>query len=418
MRITLETLGCKLNQAETELLARDLATAGHDIVAGGESADVCIVNTCTVTEEADRKSRQLLGTARRRNPRTLVVATGCYAERAAEDVAKTDGVGLVVGNQGKARLAGLLAEIGYTVNGTESTPLARGAAATPGLRTRSLIKIQDGCGSFCGYCVVPLVRETETSLPMAEIIREIRRREADGYREVVLTGTKVGTYRHEGTGLDGLLATILAETSLPRLRLSSLQPQEISYELLEQWRDRRLCPHFHLSLQSGSDTILHRMKRGYRTADYERAVAMIRDRVVDVAITTDVITGFPGETDDEFEESREFCRRMEFARIHVFPYSLRAGTAAASMPGQVSASVKKQRSNSMLALAEKSAVSFRARFTGTTRPVLWEQRTSGSVWNGLTDNYIRVWTKSNEELGNRVVGHRLKDGAGQDAGSA
>ena len=401
MRIVLETLGCKLNQAETELLARELAAAGHEVVAGGESADVCIVNTCTVTGTADRKSRQLLRAARRRNPAALVVATGCYAERAAEVVGNTDGVGLVVGNEGKAGLVRLLAEMGYAAEGTVSVPAAGG-------RTRSLIKIQDGCNSFCAYCVVPLVRETETSLPVAEVIEEIRRREADGYQEVVLTGTKVGTYLHDGTDLAGLLAAILAETNLPRLRLSSLQPPEISDDLLEQWRDQRLCPHFHLSLQSGSDSLLRRMQRGYTTADFERAVARIRERVADVAITTDVITGFPGETDEEFEESRRFCLRMDFARIHVFPYSVRTGTAAASLPGRVSAAVRKRRSDSMLALAEETAASFRARFAGTTRLVLWEQRSADGIWTGLTDNYIRVSTRTNEDLSNRLLDHRLE----------
>ena len=397
MRISLETLGCKLNQAETELLARQLATAGHEVVTGGEPADVVIVNTCTVTGTADRKSRQLLRAARRRNPGALVVATGCYSERAAEDVGKTDGVGLVVGNEAKAGLTGLLAKMGYGAS------FAGGRATAPGLRTRSLVKIQDGCASFCAYCVVPLVREKETSLPVAEVIGDIQRREADGYREVVLTGTKVGTYRYEGTDLGGLLAAILAETNAPRLRLSSLQPPEISDDLLEQWRDRRLCPHLHLSLQSGSDSVLARMNRGYTTGDYQRAVTRIRERVADVAITTDVITGFPGETDDEFEESVEFCRRMGFARIHVFPYSVRTGTMAASMPGRVSAAVRKRRSDTMLALAEEAAAAFRRRFAGTMRPVLWEQRSADGVWTGLTDNYIRVSTRSEEELGNRVA---------------
>lgn len=409
MRVSLETLGCKLNQAETELLARELAAAGHEIVSAGTSgtagtasgtagsAEVCIVNTCTVTGTADRKSRQLLRAARRRNPGALLVATGCYAERAAEDVAKTDGVGLVVGNEGKAGLVRVLAEMGYT------SPDTIGKTGTPGLRTRSLVKIQDGCNSVCAYCVVPLVRQTEMSLPVAEVIEEVRRRESDGYREVVLTGTKVGSYKHDGTNLAGLLGAILAETGLPRLRLSSLQPPEMSDDLLERWRDARLCPHFHLSLQSGSDDVLRRMRRVYTTSDFERAVAWIRERVPDVAITTDVITGFPGETDDEFAESRRFCLRMDFARIHVFPYSVRTGTAAASLPGRVTAKVKKQRSDSMLSLAEESAASFRARFAGTMRPVLWEQPSADGTWTGLTDNYIRVSTRSDEDLSNRIA---------------
>jgi threonylcarbamoyladenosine tRNA methylthiotransferase MtaB len=229
---------------------------------------------------------------------------------------------------------------------------------------------------------------------------------------VVLTGTEIGMYSCNGVNLRGLLERILTETSVSRLRLSSLQPPEISSELIELWRDPRLCPHFHLSLQSGSDTVLGRMKRRYATADYRQTVSLIRDLVPEVAITTDVIVGFPGETEAEFQESLGFCRRMQFARIHVFPYSPRPGTEAAHML-QIADNIKRQRRQQMLALAGESALSFHQRYSGRSLEVLWEQRV-GSTWSGLTGNYIKVYTRNNEDLGNRLLPVKLgeihKDG--------
>jgi threonylcarbamoyladenosine tRNA methylthiotransferase MtaB len=230
---------------------------------------------------------------------------------------------------------------------------------------------------------------------------------ADGVREVVLTGTEIGAYHSHGVNLTGLLKRVLAETGVTRLRLSSLQPQEIATELLELWKDHRLCPHFHLSLQSGSDSVLQRMKRRYTLADYQRAVASIRKAVPDAAMTTDVIAGFPGETEAEFEESYDFCRQTDFARIHVFPYSRRPGTEAAEMPGQVSDGVKRERVQKMLALAGESASSFRQRFLGSTMTVLWEQK-SGGVWSGYTANYIKVYVRSSEDLANQLIPVKLE----------
>ena len=224
---------------------------------------------------------------------------------------------------------------------------------------------------------------------------------------MVLTGTEIGSYNYGGISLRGLLQHILTETEVARLRLSSLQPQEIAPELIRLWRDNRLCRHFHLSLQSGSDGVLSRMKRRYTAGDYQRAVALIRTLVPQAAITTDIIVGFPGETEAEFEQSYELCRQMEFARIHVFSYSLRQGTQAAQMPHQVEAQIKKQRSQRMLTLAKESAQNFRRQFLGKTMPVLWEKRSGDGVWSGLTDNYIRVYAKSDKDLTNRLLPVKL-----------
>jgi threonylcarbamoyladenosine tRNA methylthiotransferase MtaB len=229
---------------------------------------------------------------------------------------------------------------------------------------------------------------------------------AAGFQEVVLTGTEIGTYHCDGTNLEGLLRRILQETNIRRVRLSSIQPPEFSSGLIGLWRDPRLCPHFHLSLQSGSDTVLKRMKRRYTTVDYLQAVTLIRNSVPDVAITTDVIVGFPGETDSEFQKTLAFCRQTQFARIHIFPFSPRPGTEAATMPQQVSSAVKKERSQQMLALAKENANNFKRQFLGRTMEVLWEQQ-SGGVWSGLTGNYIKIYTRNSDDLTNRLLPVKL-----------
>jgi len=403
-RVALDTVGCKLNQAETQLLARQFAGAGYRLVSADDEADVYILNTCTVTHIADRKCRQRLRLAHRRNPDGVVVAIGCYAERARHELAQIEGVDLVLGNSEKPNLLWRLEESGRL----SRLSYSQGGSAIVGIRTRAFIKVHDGCNSSCSYCIVPLVRGRERSIPIDQVIGEVKQRVSDGYKEVVLTGTKIGLYNYDGVNLVGLLQRILAETDVERLRLSSLQPKEVSPELVGLWHNGRLCRHFHLSLQSGSEGVLRRMKRGYSIGSYQRAVALIRDMVPGVAITTDVIVGFPAETEAEFEESCKICRQMGFARIHVFPYSPRNGTQAAGMPERVGDGVKRERSRKMLALAVESAQNFRQRFLGKTMAVLWEKQTGG-VWTGLTDNYIRVYAKSEEDLTNKLLPVRLME---------
>jgi threonylcarbamoyladenosine tRNA methylthiotransferase MtaB len=348
-KVALDTLGCKLNQAETELLARELVKVGYELVTDISKADIYILNTCTVTHTADRKARHRLRQAYRRNPAALVVATGCYARRAPQELNRIEGVNLVTGNNEKQHLLHLITEAYYREH-PSLTDEETGVPTPPELRTRTFVKVQNGCNTPCSYCIVPLVRGIETSLPASEIINEVGDRVAEGYQEVV---------------------------------------------------------HFHLSLQSGSDSVLARMKRRYDTEEYEQAVSLIRRSVPDAAVTTDIIVGFPGETDNDFEESYRFCQRMEFARIHVFPFSARSGTKAAQIPGQIDSRTKKERSDSMLALAEESARNFRQRFSGRTMTVLWEQRTGDYLWSGVTGNYIRVFTESKEDLNNRLIPVKL-----------
>jgi threonylcarbamoyladenosine tRNA methylthiotransferase MtaB len=398
-RIALDTVGCKLNQAESQSLARQLANAGYRLVAPDDGADVYVLNTCTVTHVADGKCRRLLAQARRRNPTALVVAIGCYAQRARRELSNIKGVDLVLDNHQKMDLLLWLKGYGHPVH--SGTVLNQA-----GSRTRALVKIQDGCNNFCAYCIVPLVRGREKSVPLGRVVEEVKDRLAEGYKEVVLTGTEIGAYNDSGVGLSGLLRRILDETGVARLRLSSLQPREIAPGLIELWRDERLCRHSHLSLQSGSDSVLRRMGRHYGTVEYQRAVELIRGAVPGVAITTDVIVGFPGETDEEFNESYNFCKQMQFARIHVFSYSPRPGTSAADMPQQVEDRLKRERSRRMLALGRACLHSFRQGFLGKTLMVLWEKE-SGGVWSGLTDNYIRVYAKSDKDLTNKLLPVRL-----------
>ena len=397
--IALDSLGCKLNQAEMEILSRQLSGSGYQLVSPSRAADIYILNTCTVSHVADRKTRHKLRGYHRLNPNARVVAVGCYAERAPDELKKLEGVDLVIGNDDKVKIPRILENSGYLQKGIGAT---YSHLYEDSRRTRAFLKVQEGCRNFCAYCIVPHVRRRPASVSPDSILKDIRQRVAEGFKEIVITGTEIGQYLSDGIGLPGLIECILAETGVVRLRLSSLQPSEVTSGLVQLWRDPRLCPHFHLSLQSGSDSVLERMNRRYRTGDYRQTVALIREVVPGVAVTTDVIVGFPGESDDEFRETLDFCREMRFARIHVFPYSSRPCTSAAGMPGAVSATIKKERSQRMLALAKESSLSFIARFIGRTAEVLFEQE-SGGLWSGLTGNYIRVYLKSGSDLTNQIL---------------
>ncbi len=409
----IETHGCKLNQADSTGLAADFLRHGFRVVGPGEGADVYVVNTCTVTHVADRKARQALRSARRLNPRATVVATGCYAERDSAALDALAEVDIVIGNRGKLDLV----ERVVAWRRDRAVPCSEGTdegTASPGaLRTRVMVKIQEGCDQVCAYCIVPRVRGRERSIPPGDIIARIEEHAAAGYREAVLTGTQLGSYGFDLDGIDlqGLIARVLAETSISRLRVSSLQPQEIGPGLLELWADPRLCPHFHLPLQSGSDAVLARMRRRYTGQRYLDAVDGIKASVPGASITADVIVGFPGETDDDFEVTYALCEQAEFAGMHAFPYSVRPGTSAAHFDDKVGPAVKSARMERLLELAGKQSAAFRSAMLGSTRPVLWEERSGGDgarVWHGLTDNYIRVAAPSSASLHNRITPVRLE----------
>jgi len=397
MKVAIHTLGCKLNQAESELLARQFAEAGYTIVSG-DGADIHVLNTCTVTHIADRKSRHVVRLWRKRNPQALVVATGCYAERAPRELAQV-GAGLVIGNEEKIRLLDFIKAEPATAARCSAGQLVKDGVS----RVRSFIKIQDGCNDSCAYCIVPQVRGSEHRLTVADMVNQVKARVSAGYKEVVLTGTKIGSYKYNGADLKHLIEQILANTNVERLHPSSLQPQDISTDLLSLWQDPRLCRHFHLALQSGSDSVLKRMGRHYSVDDYRQAVSLIRKTMPDVAITTDIMVGFPGESIEEFEQSYRFCKEIDFADIHVFSYSSRPGTLAARMPEQVGDKLKKERSLRMLQLAQESAGRFCERFLGRDMSVLWEKEVApgSGIYSGLSHNYIRVFTESSEAVANQ-----------------
>jgi threonylcarbamoyladenosine tRNA methylthiotransferase MtaB len=318
-------------------------------------------------------------------------------ERAAVEVGGIEGVGLIVGNRDKERLAEI---VQAKTNGHESCRSGDILKSSP-FRTRAMVKIQEGCGQPCSFCVVPRVRGREWSRFQEDVIAEVKARVAEGYKEVILTGTRIGRYDHDG-GLQGLVERILRESEVQRLRLSSLEPCDLTPELLNLWKDSRLCPHIHLPLQSGSDSVLQRMGRAYATADYERAAALAREAIPNLSLTSDIMVGFPGEGEEEFAESYRFCERMGFAAMHIFPYSARPGTKAARMADKVRDSEKKRRCQLMLDLARRGSQSFRERFVGQSMNVLWEGNKDG-IWLGLTDNYMRVFLLSHELLSNSIV---------------
>jgi threonylcarbamoyladenosine tRNA methylthiotransferase MtaB len=407
--VSIRTLGCKLNQAESEGLTRELADKGFTIISGNK-ADAFVINSCSVTHAADGKSRHLVRMLRALNPGAMIAVTGCYAERAAQELIVC-GADMVCGNSEKKLLAGRLAAKQPQKQFNHTNKQAG--------RVRSFIKVQDGCNKFCSYCIVPFVRPILFSANAGTIVSEIESRTGDGCKEVVLTGTEIGSYCSNGLKLIDLIKLILRDTSVSRLHLSSLQPQDITGDLLGLWQDRRLCRHFHIALQSGSDGVLKRMGRRYTTDIFRKAVEKVRAMVPDASVTTDIIVGFPGESDEEFEGSYEFCRRLKFTALHIFPYSARPGTAAAQMPGKVSENVKKQRGSIMLELAAGSADEFARRFIGQTREVLWEKeaRRSSGMFSGLTDNYIRTYVRSSRDIANTICKVRLTGLAGDSSPS-
>ena len=428
--VAIHTLGCKLNQADSDALARRFVSAGYRMADSEAGADVVLLNTCTVTATADAKARQILRSSHRTNPNALIVATGCYAQRAAEELTRVEGVALVLGNTQKEELVARVSEaLGLEEKGlpdVESEPgrpveaeiaVATTAASqvvprSGALRRRAMVKIQEGCNQVCAYCIVPKVRGRESSIPPDDLVQQIQYRVSEGCQEVVLTGTQLGSYGFDlpGASLLALLRRILAETTVPRLRVSSLQPQEIQPGLLELWQDRRMCPHFHLPLQSGSDRILGVMRRRYTVAHFAHTTELIRRTIPDAGITADLIVGFPGEGVAEFQESRAIVQSMEFSDMHIFPFSARPRTSANYLRNNVPAAVKKQRTAEMLSLAKEGFQRFRQRQLGQTRPVLWEsvRQVAGTpARSGLTDNYIRVYTNSQEDLYNQIIPAQL-----------
>ncbi len=406
MHIYLDNIGCRLNWSEIEMLARQFAAAGHAIVASPSGADAIVVNTCAVTAQAERKTRHRLRSLHRESPAADVAVVGCYPTLRPGTSPDLPGVTWVIPNTAKARAVEL-------VTGEPVPPPLwhRPAEELEMLRTRAFVKVQDGCDNRCTYCVVSSLRGPSRSRPLGDIVTEVQAlvEQAD-CQEVVVTGASLGAYGRD-LGLDGglraLVETLLARTDVARLRLSSVEPWDVDETFFELWDDPRLCRQIHLPLQAGCNATLRRMGRPIRRDDFTRLVRAARACAPHMAVTTDVLVGFPGEDEDAFLESYAFVEQMAFARLHVFPYSPRPGTAAPRLPDQVSREVRDERARCMRVLGSEQRQRFRRRFLGQELDVLWEKQRRDGSWTGWTDNYIRVVARADDDLCNRITRVRL-----------
>ena len=415
LRVRLETLGCRLNISEIGHIGRQFVAGGHQVVGPDEPADVCILNTCAVTHTAARKSRQLMRHLKQVHPGATMVVTGCYAELEREQVAAL-GADIVVGNQEKDHLFRLVAQQFGTRQIQDQTHVVQEPdyqRLYPGARTRAFVKVQDGCDNRCTYCVVTIARGPARSRVADEIVAEVQHLETIGYREVVLTGVHLGSYGHDigdRHGIFHLTRRLFDETDIPRLRLSSLEPWDLAIDFFSHWENSRLGRHLHLPLQSGCDATLRRMARRTTTKHFAQLVSTARAAIPDLSVTTDLMVGFPGETEDEFIESLDFVEAMAFARTHIFRYSARPKTPAASMPDQVPPEVAAERSQRAHQLGARMQRSFHHRFLGRTMDVLWETgepKGANLLWRGLTDNYLRVSAPEGPHLRNTITPVRL-----------
>lgn len=413
----LHNLGCKVNAYETEKMAALLADSGYSIVPFTEEADLYVINTCSVTAIADKKSRQMIHRARRRNPAALVVACGCYVQQ--QNISpEALGCDIIIGNDEKSRLIEITeaylrdhgsSVIRHEINSAKEIYEDWDCSQdyrTPESRTRAFIKIQDGCDRFCSYCLIPYVRGRTRSRDAASVLNEIDNVIKKGCMEVVLTGIHLSSYNDGDNTLIDLCEEIDRKTSIRRLRLSSLEPTIVTGDFAARLSKLDcICPHFHLSLQSGSDTVIRRMNRSYTTADFARGVEFLRTYFKDPAITTDVIAGFPGESEEEFLRGKVFLTQIRFAQMHVFPYSVREGTKAASMPGQLPNSIKQSRANELIALSEQMTENYHLLWRGRSAEVLFEEDElvgGKHLWRGFTREYIRVYRASDENLANTI----------------
>jgi threonylcarbamoyladenosine tRNA methylthiotransferase MtaB len=415
MKVYLDAIGCRLNQAEIESMAGQFRAAGHEVVACAEEAELAVVNTCAVTAAGVSDSKAKIRRIARAGARQIV-ATGCWSTLEPEAASSLPGVQRVVPNAGKDQLVSEI--LGAANQDFALRPIIRLPVAGPRRRTRAFIKVQDGCDNRCTFCVTTVARGRGRSRRTEAVLRDVQSALAGGAREVVLTGVHLGSWGHDfGTKLDVLVRAVLRETDVPRLRLSSLEPWDLDEEFFGLWESPRLCRHLHLPLQSGCPSTLKRMARKTTPKDFRRLVQVARRLMPDVAITTDIIAGFPGETDDEFRESLDFVQSMAFAGGHAFRYSARPGTVAARRTDQVPHAERAQRTHAYLAAFEHAAGEYRTRFIGTERFVLWESaRQPNGSWElaGLTDNYIRVRAVSHETRWNQLDRVRLvrTEGAG------
>lgn len=421
MKAALHNLGCKVNAYETEAMQQILEEAGYEIVPFSEYADVYVINTCSVTNMADRKSRQMLHRAKKQNPDAIVVGAGCYVQTKEAQALVDESIDIVIGNNKKHELVPLLreyeashrktacvADINHEKQAYEELSLSRTAE-----HTRAFIKVQDGCNQFCTYCIIPFARGRVRSRELPDVLQEIRTLAKSGYREVVLTGIHLSSYGVDnGETLLHLIEAVHELDGIERIRLGSLEPRIVTDAFAKRLSELpKICPHFHLSLQSGCDAVLSRMNRRYDTAEYEAGCALLRRYFEHPAITTDVIVGFPGETDEEFETTERYLERIHFYEMHIFQYSRREGTKAAAMPDQVPEAVKKERSEKLLALGHRMSEEFRRYYLGRQVTALLEEEflyDGKRYYTGYTKEYVKVAVETEKDLSNTFVTGTLK----------
>ena len=415
-KAALHNLGCKVNAYETEAMQQMLEMAGYEIVSFEEAADVYVINTCSVTNMADRKSRQMLHRAKKKNPEAVVVAAGCYVQTKEDEAVADEAIDIIIGNNKKHELVSRLDEF-FRDHGKIDAVLdinERGQEFEelyldkPSEHTRAFIKVQDGCNQFCSYCIIPYARGRVRSRNMESVLEEVKRLAQNGYKEVVLTGIHLSSYGIEtGESLLHLIQEIHKVEGIQRIRLGSLEPKVVTEEFAEALSKlNKICPHFHLSLQSGCDATLQRMNRKYTAEEYETGCSILRKYFEHPAITTDVIVGFPGETDEEFSTTKAFLEKIHFYEMHIFQYSKRQGTRAAVMKDQVPEAFKKSRSSELIELGDKMSAEFRQFYLGREEDVLFEEETQidgKSYYVGYTKEYIKVAKISEVPLDNQII---------------
>lgn len=420
-KAALHNLGCKVNAYETEAMQHLLEEAGYEIVPFTQKADVYVINTCSVTNMADRKSRQMLHKAKKNNPDSIVVAAGCYVQTSEKEVLNDLSVDIVIGNDRKHDLVRLLEE--YSLDSVNDTvdDINDGKHDFEELfidqtkeHTRAFIKVQDGCNQFCSYCIIPYARGRVRSRRFENVIAEVERLAANGFKEVVLTGIHLSSYGvdfEEATGLLELIQAVNAVKGIERIRLGSLEPKIVTEHFASELSKLdKICPHFHLSLQSGCDSTLKRMNRKYTTKEYESGCELLRKYFVHPAITTDVIVGFPGETEEEFAQTEAYLERIHFYEMHIFKYSKRKGTRAAVMPDQIDEQIKAARSEKLIALGHAMSEEFRKIYIGKNEEVLFEEKAvigDKEYFVGYTKEYVKVAKETDENLENQIVSGRV-----------
>lgn len=425
MKVASHALGCKVNQYESEAIAELFAKRGYEVVEIDEFADVYIINTCTVTNFGDKKSRQLIRKVKRQNPNAVVAAIGCYAQTQPEKIKEVEGVNLVIGTKGRKDIVdlvekyttdmGVVSTVGEILNEHSFEHLSIQKLAG---RTRAYLKIQDGCSQFCSYCIIPYARGPVRSRDAQDIIDEVQTLAKNGFKEIILTGIHVASYGKDlnNTTLLDVIEKVHEVEGVERIRFSSIEPniitQEFAFSLSKM---DKVCDHFHLSLQSGCDKTLKRMNRKYDTDRYKESVELLRKYFPNVAITTDIIAGFPDENDRDFEESIAFAEKIGFAKIHAFPYSPKVGTPASKMKNQILNAVKSERTSRLIALSDKMADDFINGFLGKKMPVLYERQICDGIYEGYTTNYIRVHSKSNIDISNSIVDTKIISGKNEIA---